>query len=171
MLEAAHKWTEERIAVLTRMWSEGQSASKIAAALGEGCTRNSVISKVHRLKLAGHGRNDPPKQKKLKKSPTKAAAAARRGSGTVAFKIGQARKEGLSGADAMEAVLGRPSAEIVEEVEEGVDVTRLLGLTQLNEHTCRWPIGDPRQPDFGFCGEHPRENSRYCGKHHRRAHI
>ena len=44
-------WTDERIKLLTKLWAEGQSASKIAETLG-GVTRNAVIGKVHRLGLS-----------------------------------------------------------------------------------------------------------------------
>ena len=44
-------WTDERVALLKKLWMEGLSASQIAAELGEGVTRNAVIGKVHRLKL------------------------------------------------------------------------------------------------------------------------
>ncbi|MFE3838548.1 GcrA family cell cycle regulator [Pseudogemmobacter sonorensis] len=44
-------WTDERVELLKRMWSEGQSASQIAKELG-GVTRNAVIGKVHRLGLS-----------------------------------------------------------------------------------------------------------------------
>lgn len=55
-------WTDERTAILTRMWLEGASGGKIAAALGEGVTRNAVIGKVHRLGLSGRTNiNQPPK--------------------------------------------------------------------------------------------------------------
>lgn len=43
-------WTEERVALLEKLWREGWSASQIAAELG-GITRNAVIGKVHRLDL------------------------------------------------------------------------------------------------------------------------
>ncbi|WP_406735997.1 GcrA family cell cycle regulator [Thioclava sp. GXIMD4215] len=44
-------WTDERVEILKKMWSEGQSASQIAKELG-GVTRNAVIGKVHRLGLS-----------------------------------------------------------------------------------------------------------------------
>lgn len=43
-------WTPERVALLTAMWSDGQSANAIAAALG-GTSRNAVIGKAKRLGL------------------------------------------------------------------------------------------------------------------------
>jgi GcrA cell cycle regulator len=44
-----------------------------------------------------------------------------------------------------------------------------LSLLQLNEETCKWPIGDPLTPDFYFCGQHSEEGKPYCDFHSRRA--
>ena len=44
-------WTDERVELLKKYWSEGLSASQIASKLG-GVTRNAVIGKVHRLGLS-----------------------------------------------------------------------------------------------------------------------
>src|SRR5689334_4920829 len=49
-------WTDERVELLKELWSEGLSASRIAAQLG-GVTRNAVIGKVHRLRLSGRGKS------------------------------------------------------------------------------------------------------------------
>jgi GcrA cell cycle regulator len=49
-------WTDERVELLKKLWSDGLSASRIAAQLG-GITRNAVIGKVHRLRLSGRGRS------------------------------------------------------------------------------------------------------------------
>ena len=38
----------------------------------------------------------------------------------------------------------------------------LLGL---NDRMCKWPIGDPRQPDFHFCSEHAQTGLPYCSEH------
>ena len=46
-------WTDERVELLRRLWTEGLSASQIAGRLGDGVTRNAVIGKVHRLNLSG----------------------------------------------------------------------------------------------------------------------
>ena len=58
-------WTDERVEQLKKLWTEGLSASQIAAQLG-GVSRNAVIGKVHRLKLSGRGRatSAAPRQKK-----------------------------------------------------------------------------------------------------------
>jgi GcrA cell cycle regulator len=54
-------WNDERVELLKKMWSEGQSASQIAKELG-GVTRNAVIGKVHRLGLSNRvgGPPEPP---------------------------------------------------------------------------------------------------------------
>ncbi len=43
-----------------------------------------------------------------------------------------------------------------------------IPLRDLEAHHCRWPLGDPRHPDFGFCGKHKRHGS-YCAEHAERA--
>ena len=43
-------WTDARIALISRLWSEGVSASGIAEALGD-VSRNAVLGKLHRMGL------------------------------------------------------------------------------------------------------------------------
>lgn len=42
-------------------------------------------------------------------------------------------------------------------------------LLALEHGDCRWPYGDPRDPQFGFCGAHAALGSSYCPAHLRRA--
>src|SRR5256886_7440797 len=49
-------WTDERVELLKKLWTDGLSASQIAAELG-GITRNAVIGKVHRLGLSGRAKS------------------------------------------------------------------------------------------------------------------
>src|SRR4051812_6375347 len=60
MTDAGMTWTDERVELLAKLWSEGLSASQIAAELGGGVTRNAVIGKVHRLGLSGRGKAQAP---------------------------------------------------------------------------------------------------------------
>jgi len=64
---------------------------------------------------------------------------------------------------AVEMELAPQAAEIFIPVEQR------LSLLQLNEHTCKWPIGDPLAPEFYFCGQHSEEGKPYCDFHSRRA--
>ena len=51
MADTSVTWTEERLELLKKLWSEGWSASQIAAEIGGGMTRNAVLGKSHRLGL------------------------------------------------------------------------------------------------------------------------
>lgn len=44
-------------------------------------------------------------------------------------------------------------------------------LADLTFRCCRWPLGDPQQPDFRFCGEPRRQGSPYCDAHHGLAYV
>ena len=59
LLHAYLNWTDDRVELLKKLWSEGLSASAIATALG-GVTRNAVIGKVHRLGLSGRAKPPQP---------------------------------------------------------------------------------------------------------------
>lgn len=162
--EHALGWTPERIETLTAMWLSGNSAGEIAAALGGGATRSAVIGKVHRLKLASHGRND---------MKSGIARRHRKGDGTKPH-----GNRGKTKASTIVARIARkmrgPEIEggpLPIDPDDGVDVTDRIGLLQLNEHTCKWPIGDPLKPEFGFCGQHAADGLPYCERHARRAYA
>lgn len=36
---------------------------------------------------------------------------------------------------------------------------------RLGGRSCLWPVGDPRQPDFHFCGEPVEPGKPYCASH------
>ena len=57
-------WDEARESKLKELWEKGHTASQIAKILGD-TTRNAVIGKAHRLKLAG--RTQSRKSEKQKK--------------------------------------------------------------------------------------------------------
>src|SRR5712672_3472721 len=64
-------WTDERVELLKKLWTDGLSASQIAAELG-GITRNAVIGKVHRLGLSGRAKSPSstaPRQRKARAHP------------------------------------------------------------------------------------------------------
>jgi GcrA cell cycle regulator len=65
--------------------------------------------------------------------------------------------------DAVEEVRYRPASNVV------VPISRRLGLTELTERTCKWPVGDPLTDDFHFCGCESPDNSPYCTYHQRMA--
>ena len=40
-----------------------------------------------------------------------------------------------------------------------------ISLTELDNHTCRWPLGDPKDVDFHFCGRKVKTGQTYCEEH------
>jgi GcrA cell cycle regulator len=42
---------------------------------------------------------------------------------------------------------------------------KVISILELNERTCRWPIGDPKDPAFGYCGATSYTNFPYCAGH------
>lgn len=169
-------WTDERVELLKKLWSEGLSASQIAAQLG-GVSRNAVIGKVHRLKLSGRGKTTSaaPRSKKPAPAPvstpratttTSSSAGASSAStsqtsvrATVMKTAGAAALQAEVLADAVAEPVIRPSEDVV------VPISRHLTLLQLTERTCKWPVGDPLHDDFHFCGHESGESSPYCSYH------
>jgi GcrA cell cycle regulator len=157
-------WTDERVELLRKLWSEGLSASQIAAQLGS-VTRNAVIGKVHRLKLSGRGRTTAaaPRQKKTTSSAAGGKSVSRAATVTrsITTSIGATALQTQFDAEPVARYHSRPIENVV------VPISRRLQLVQLSERTCKWPNGDPLTEDFSFCGNDAAETGPYCGYHSR----
>ncbi len=74
MSDAGLPWTEERVELLKKLWTDGLSASQIAGQMG-GVTRNAVIGKVHRLGLSGRAKTNAapaqPRPRKVARAPSR----------------------------------------------------------------------------------------------------
>jgi GcrA cell cycle regulator len=46
-----------------------------------------------------------------------------------------------------------------------VPIARRLTIEMLTERTCKWPIGDPGNHDFHFCGTDSLDGVPYCEYH------
>ena len=145
-------WTEDRVAVLKKLWTDGLSASQIAKQLG-GVTRNAVIGKVHRLGPAGRATPSRP----VTKRPMRPQAPRP----TPALAIARARPAGPSplGGNVV------PFAPLEALRQDDGSVASVLTLT---ERMCKWPIGDPTDQNFGFCGRGACSGP-YCQEHARLA--
>src|SRR5690606_6783355 len=135
-------WTDERVERLRKLWADGLTASQIASALG-GVSRNAVIGKVHRLGLPGRAKPAPaaqPRPRKPSRPHTHSAPA-------------PSPRPMIAGNTALKA---EPVAAAPPEPEppplEVVPIGERATILTLNEHTCKWPVGDPGSPDFFFCG-------------------
>ncbi|MDJ0512447.1 MAG: GcrA family cell cycle regulator [Methyloceanibacter sp.] len=152
-------WTDERVDLLKKLWSEGLSASQIAGRLG-GVTRNAVIGKVHRLGLSGRAttsRSSVPRPRRNHAPRQNRAPSITFGTrGNVALK--PTFEEEFEAAPAP-----APVEELVIPLHERASI-----LT-LKDCMCKWPIGDPTDEDFHFCGRKKSGSSPYCEYHSRMA--
>ena len=145
-------WTDERVELLKKLWSDGLSASQIAGELG-GITRNAVIGKVHRLGLSGRA-----------KSPSAGVARPRKARAPGMMRVSRGAIRGNTAlAHAYEHEL-EPEPELIENI---IPLGQRRTILELNEDTCRWPIGDPGSPEFFFCGGHTVNGLPYCSYHSR----
>jgi GcrA cell cycle regulator len=146
-------WTDERVELLKKLWADGLSASQIAAELG-GITRNAVIGKVHRLGLSGRAKSpsaSTPRPRKTRSHPHMLRVSRPASRGNTAL------------AHAYEYDV-ECEPELVDNV---IPIGQRRTILQLNEQTCRWPIGDPGTADFFFCGGQTLAGLPYCSFHSR----
>jgi GcrA cell cycle regulator len=139
-------WTDERVTLLRKLWAEGLSASQIAKQLG-GVTRNAVIGKVHRLGLAGRATPSRPA-----KRPVRTA---------------RPRVMGPS-APRLRMPSTMPTVVIPDLEPMKLEDGRAANVLTLSESMCKFPIGDPTDPDFAFCGRGA-SGGPYCADHARLA--
>ena len=135
-------WSEPRITTLRSLWLDGLSASQIAKQLG-GVTRNAVIGKVHRLGLGGRGAPSAP-GRPARVSPPRPARPRR-------------------AATRPSRVMAPPRPPVAAPVPTPEGPGLVTDMARLPVHACKWPIGDPKSPDFSFCGRHA--EGRYCVAH------
>tara|TARA_B100000989_G_scaffold276675_1_gene237071 strand:+ start:211 stop:699 length:489 start_codon:yes stop_codon:yes gene_type:complete len=128
-------WTDEKVAKLKELWGKGNTASQIAEILG-GVSRNAVIGKAHRLNLSG-------------KIVTK------KGSGHQ--KINKSKNTNFS-----KIKRGRFKSIIIEKDFEPENPKQ---LEELDENSCKWPIGHPNEKGFYFCGRASLKDFSYCKLH------
>ena len=130
-------WDEAREAKLKELWEKGHTASQIAEILG-GTTRNAVIGKAHRLKLAGRVHSKKPEKQK---------------------------KQIVSGASKEEKYVSRRSRFKSLLLDKNFEPENPKKLEELDDKNCRWPIGHPDEENFYFCGRSPIEGFSYCKLH------
>ncbi len=142
-------WTDDRVSLLTKLWGEGHTAAEIAKKLG-GVSRNAVIGKAHRLKLSNRV---SPIQQNNKVTPKPAANKNEKVSKVVEkAKVARVKK---------------PVAAPVQHIQHDPIENRddLYSLMDLQPRMCRWPCGDPREDEFGFCGHDSMAGLPYCAEH------
>lgn len=158
-------WTDERVEKLKRLWSEGLSASQIAAQLG-GVSRNAVIGKVHRLSLPGRAKAGGTVASARSTAAKRTTTAPR--APNYASRVTTRTVTRAEGSTLLQEEIEVGSAQVLEYVPAKnvvVPTSLRLTLTELTERTCKWPVGDPLKDDFHFCGCDSADTSPYCKFH------
>tara|TARA_B100001939_G_scaffold329484_1_gene325777 strand:+ start:67 stop:561 length:495 start_codon:yes stop_codon:yes gene_type:complete len=131
-------WTEEKVAKLKELWGKGNTASQIAEIIG-GISRNAVIGKAHRLNLSA-------------KIKTRTATS------NVNFENSIEQKN-------VKLKKSRKSKFKSLIIEKDFEPENPKQLEELDENSCKWPIGHPDENSFYFCGRSSLKDFSYCKLH------
>lgn len=159
-------WTDTRTAVMLQLWNAAVPASQIACLMG-GITRNAVIGKIttERERLARAAATDTEIRTGSKVFDPAKPKAVR----SITSLKQLARTRLAKPKTAAEKAAGRSSAPPI--VDREIPVEQRKQLIDLTDTCCHWPVGDPREAGFFFCGAVVRvEGDPYCAAHMHRAH-
>ena len=131
-------WNEEKVDKLKKLWGKGSTASQIAEIIG-GISRNAVIGKAHRLNLSS-------------KIKTRNASS------------GQ-NFDNNSEENSYKPRTGRKSKFQSLIIEKDFEPESPKKLEELDESSCKWPIGHPEEQSFYFCGRTSLKDFSYCKLH------
>tara|TARA_S200000501_G_scaffold220279_1_gene206660 strand:+ start:460 stop:960 length:501 start_codon:yes stop_codon:yes gene_type:complete len=131
-------WTDEKVAKLKELWGNGSTASQIAEIIG-GISRNAVIGKAHRLNLSA----------KIK---------TRTASSNQSF-------ENIREDRNIKNKRSRKSKFKSLIIEKDFEPENPKQLEELDENSCKWPIGHPDEESFYFCGRTSLKDFSYCKLH------
>ena len=148
-------WTDAAIETLRQMALEGKSASTIAAVLGAP-SRNAVIGKANRIgvKLTGHVHLAPRASRPSTERPRRPAIA---------------RTDAPLWKRVAVAAVPRERKPAWAFAQAQVGEMLKVGLEEIGESNCRWPIGDPTSEEFAYCGIQTAKGRSYCAGHCRMA--
>ena len=131
-------WNEEKVEKLKELWGKGSTASQIAEIIG-GISRNAVIGKAHRLNLSS----------KIKTRNTSSS---------------QSFDNSLEG-NSSKQNRGRKSKFQSLIIEKDFEPENPKTLEELDEGSCKWPVGHPEEQSFYFCGRSSLKDFSYCKLH------
>ena len=131
-------WTEEKVAKLKELWGKGSTASQIAEIIG-GISRNAVIGKAHRLNLSS-------------KIKTRTATS------------NQSFENSLEEKNIKNKRVRRSKFKSLI-IEKDFEPENPKQLEELDENSCKWPIGHPNEKSFYFCGRSSLKDFSYCKLH------
>ena len=132
-------WTDEKVESLKKLWGSGKTASQIAEIIG-GISRNAVIGKAHRLNLSA-------------KIKTRSATSNQNFDSSASEKNIQTSKK----------VRKSKFKSLI--IEKDFEPESPKQLEELDENSCKWPIGHPNEKSFYFCGRSSLKDFSYCKLH------
>jgi len=132
-------WNEEKISKLKELWGKGNTASQIAEIIG-GISRNAVIGKAHRLNLSA----------KIKAK------------NSTSINQNTYNDEQNNSSNQKRDRKSRFRSLIIEKDFEPENPKK---LEELDENSCKWPIGHPEEESFYFCGRNSLKDFSYCKLH------
>lgn len=180
-------WNDERIATLKKMWQQGKSASEIADKLG-GITRNAVIGKAHRLGLSGRpspikaptpkkpaasvkkpaAASAAPAKKAAAPAPKAAPVAAPKKAPVAAAPVPKTAPKPAPAKQTTANAPGKPAEPVILAALANMTSRsdgKIVSILELKERMCRWPVGDPKEAGFGYCGADGVSGHPYCAEH------
>ena len=132
-------WTIEKVEKLKELWGKGNTASQIAEIIG-GVSRNAVIGKAHRLNLSA----------KIK---------------TKSFSVNDnTYLQKNNSSDKSDKKIRRNKFKSLI-IEKDFEPENPKQLEELDENSCKWPIGHPNESSFYFCGRSSLKDFSYCKLH------
>lgn len=148
-------WTTEMIEGLKKMWKGGLTTNEIAKELG--VSKNSIVGKVHRLNLTSR---PSPIKKKEGEEETEILQTEE-----VSVLVEEEQKPQKKAKKEPASSKAFETEATPLPVEAELKKRRCIKLSELDSHTCRWPIGDPKDDRFCFCGNKVRAGQTYCDEH------
>ena len=143
-------WTPELVKELQKLWNKGLTTMEIGQQLG--LSKNAVVGKAHRLGL--ESRPSPIKHESVKRMTNKA----------IRKNIDIEKNEYLSSSVPEDPVF--KSEPLPPEINiHKSKKHKGVALVDLKPNSCRWPEGDPKDPNFHFCGERVAPGKIYCPDH------
>lgn len=157
-------WNKERVEAAKRLWADGHSASTVASMIG-ATSRNAVLGKLDRLGIIGlPGKGNKVKvktngRKTLSKYQSAALVKAQHRAGKAPL--------GLSAPKPRSEPKQPPALKFEPLPPEPVGIAGVASVLELEDHHCRWPIGEVGKEGFGFCGARKIDGAwqPYCAHH------